>query len=47
MQFGDITDKIFKLVSVTSFAGTVDGDYTAFIPLADITVTMPPLMKMS
>ena len=33
VQFGDIPDKIFKLVSVTSFKGNrVDGDYTAFIP---------------
>ena len=43
VQFGDITDKIFKLVSVTSFKGSVDGDYTAFIQVSpDITVTDAP-----
>ena len=46
VQFGDITDKIFKLVSVTSFQGTVDGDYTAFIQVSpDITVSDAPADK--
>ena len=46
VQFGDITDKIFKLVSVTSFKGSVDGDYTAFIQVSpDITVSDAPADK--
>lgn len=43
VEFGDISDKIFKLVSVTSFKGSVDGDYTAFLGVSpDITVTDAP-----